>query len=194
MKKSKAKVYIDAANVFFTQKKLGWLIDWMKFKDYLKKNFQILEIRYYCAYRGDDEKEEKFFKFLESLNFVLVKKPLKKIKAFFVDQLGKVKTEIIYKGNVDVEISRDSLLDKADYRYLILVSGDSDLATLKKDWQKMGRELVVFSSRKTLSWELKLVADKIYYLEHIKKEIFRKSWGLTNEKNYGKNKTSNRTR
>lgn len=27
-KLTKAKVYIDGANMFYTQKKLGWFIDW----------------------------------------------------------------------------------------------------------------------------------------------------------------------
>ncbi len=35
--KLKAKVYIDGANMFYTQKKLGWFIDWQKMKKYLKE-------------------------------------------------------------------------------------------------------------------------------------------------------------
>lgn len=193
--KPKAKVYIDASNIFFTQKKLGWLIDWKKFKRYLTEKFDILSLRYYTVYIPKDKSQEKFFDFLEKeLGFVLIKKPLKKIKAYFFDKEGKATEKIIFKGNVDVEIVRDSLLDREKYQYLILLSGDSDLAVLKKDWQARGRKLVVFSSRKTLSWELKLVSDKIYYLEDLKAKIYRKNWGLTEEKKYGKSKTSNRTR
>jgi len=33
--KPKVKVYIDGANVFYTQKKLGCSLDWQKVKDYL---------------------------------------------------------------------------------------------------------------------------------------------------------------
>ena len=33
--KPKVKVYIDGANVFYTQKKLGRNLDWQKVKDYL---------------------------------------------------------------------------------------------------------------------------------------------------------------
>lgn len=29
----KVKIYIDGANIFYTQKKLGWSIDWKKIKD-----------------------------------------------------------------------------------------------------------------------------------------------------------------
>jgi len=30
VKKPKAKTYIDGANIFYTQKKLGWSLDWQK--------------------------------------------------------------------------------------------------------------------------------------------------------------------
>ena len=33
--KPRVKVYIDGANMFYTQKKLGWFVDWKKMKDYL---------------------------------------------------------------------------------------------------------------------------------------------------------------
>jgi len=34
--KPKAKVYIDGANMFYTQKKLEWFLDWKKIKEYLQ--------------------------------------------------------------------------------------------------------------------------------------------------------------
>lgn len=33
----KVKIYIDGANVFYTQKKLGWSVDWKKIKDIIKR-------------------------------------------------------------------------------------------------------------------------------------------------------------
>ena len=44
--KPKAKIYIDGANMFYTQMKLGWFVDWKKIKDYLKENNDVLEMRY----------------------------------------------------------------------------------------------------------------------------------------------------
>jgi len=52
----KAKVYIDGANVFYTQKDIGFSIDWEKTRKYLQESYDILEIRYYVGVKQDDEK------------------------------------------------------------------------------------------------------------------------------------------
>jgi uncharacterized LabA/DUF88 family protein len=49
IEKPKAKVYIDGANMFYTQKELGWFVDWAKIKDYLNKEWEVLEIKYYTG-------------------------------------------------------------------------------------------------------------------------------------------------
>ena len=33
----KSKIYIDGANMFYSQKKLGWSFDWKKIKEYIEK-------------------------------------------------------------------------------------------------------------------------------------------------------------
>jgi hypothetical protein len=38
-----------------------------------------------------------------------------------------------------------------------------------------------------LAWELKLLADKIVFLENLKEEIFWKNWNLTDYKKSVKN-------
>ena len=109
--KPKAKVYIDGANMFYTQKKLGWFIDWQKMKKYLKEKQDILGIRYYTGIKPADK--------------------------------------------------------------IILFSGDSDFQYLVKKLKDLSKKVIVFSSRRTISWEVKLEASEYIYLEDIKKEIKR---------------------
>jgi len=45
--KLKVKVYIDGANVFYAQKKMGWVLDWKKIKSFLNDNYEVAEFRYY---------------------------------------------------------------------------------------------------------------------------------------------------
>ena len=54
--KTKAKVFIDGANLFYTQKDLGWTVDWKKAIKYLNKEWDILGVKYYTGVRKDDEK------------------------------------------------------------------------------------------------------------------------------------------
>jgi len=55
-----------------------------------------------------------------------------------------------------------------------LFSGDSDFRYLIKKLKDLGKKVVIFSSRKTISWEVKLEATKYIYLEEVENQIIRK--------------------
>jgi len=175
MDKPKAKVYIDGANIFYTQKKLDWSLDWKKIKEYIEINKEIIEWKYYVGIKKDDEKISKYLKYLDAIDFDIFTKPLKRIKISNDESLFKIyRRKYIYKANFDVEITTDILLDKSKYDEIILFSGDSDFQYLVKKLKDVGIKTEVYSSRKTISWELKLEASNIIYLEDIKDRIKRK--------------------
>lgn len=165
-KKPKVVVFIDGANVFYAQKHLGWTIDWKKARTVLENDYKIQKISYYTGIRDKDEKMEGFLKYLRYLKFETITKPLKII----TDEEGKT----IRKSNMDVEIAVDAMLKVNDFDNLILFSGDSDFVylseILKRHYQK---KVVVYSSRKTISWELKLSVDSYFFLEDLKSKIKR---------------------
>ena len=177
-KKPTAKVFIDASNVFYAQKKMGWLIDWKKIKDFFNIKYRVVGINYYVAVEKTSVKT-KFLNFLTKQNFRVFTKPLKQILDYVIDENGKIKKVLINKGNFDIEIIRDTLLDKEKYELLILLSGDSDFACLKTSWTSLGRKLIIFSSKKNLAWELRLAAMQVMYFEDIKSKIYRRDWDLT---------------
>jgi len=172
--KPKTKVYIDGANMFYTQKKLGWFIDWKKVKNYLENLEEIIEWKYYVGVKTDDEKMQKYLRYLNAIGFSTFIKPLKKIKIQKDEVLFEIyKTDFIYKANFDVEITADILLDKAKTDEVIIFSGDSDFQYLVKKLKDIGKKVIIFSSRKTISWELKLEASEVFYLEDIKDKVKR---------------------
>lgn len=164
MDKPKAKVYIDGANIFYTQKSLNWTIDWVKTKKYLNKKWKVLELRYYTGVKKDDKKITGFLRYLDRVGITTVTKPLKKIKSA---------SGFIFKSNFDVEMTADILLDRTEFDEVVLFSGDSDFNYLAKKLKDLGKRISVFSTRKMISWELKLAADEYIFLEDIKKKISR---------------------
>ena|SRR3989344_23338 len=162
--KVKAKVYVDGANMFYTQKKLGWSFDWEKIKNLIEQDKEVIEWRYYVGAKDDDEKMQKYLRYLDAIGFTAITKQLKRIKT------GE---SFIYKANCDVEIVVDILLDKARVDEIILFSGDSDFYYLVKKLRDAGKKVTIYSSRKTISWELKLGASRILYLENIMDAIVR---------------------
>jgi len=59
-------VFVDASNIYFSQLKLGWRIDFKKLMEYFKNNTQKSKIYYYIAYDEDYFKQRKFIDFLEN--------------------------------------------------------------------------------------------------------------------------------
>ena len=164
MNKPKAKIYIDGANIFYTQKQIGWNINWIKVKKYLGKNSQIIEIRYYTGVKKNDTKMSKYLNYFDKIGITTVTKPIKIIKTG---------NGIIFKSNFDVEMTTDILLDRISIDRIILFTGDSDFNYLIKKLKDLGKYVVVYSSRKMLSWELKLNASQYVFLEDIKNKIQR---------------------
>jgi len=159
MTKLKAKVFIEGSNIYFEQKKMGKWLDWVKVKRYLVKEYELLNIHYYIGVRYKDSKVLPFLKKLKTINFDVITKPVKLI----IDESGRK----IEKANFDVEITGDVLSSYKNLDVIILFSGDSDFDYLVKILHKQNKKVYVFSSRKTLSWELKLSADKHFFLEDL---------------------------
>src|SRR3989338_769838 len=107
--KIKAKVYVDGANMFYTQKKLGWSFDWEKIKNHIERDKEVIEWRYYVGVKDDDEKMQKYLRYLDVVGFTPLTKTLKKIKVGGAEVDGKDEA-FIYKANFDVEIAADILL------------------------------------------------------------------------------------
>jgi len=169
----KTKVYIDGSNIFYTQKKLGWSFDWVKFKNIIEDDHDVAEWKYYVGLKDDDEKMSSYLRYLSAIGFTTITKPLKKIRIANDEVSLQANNSFIYKANFDVEITVDILLDKSNTREILLFSGDSDFEYLIKKLKDAGIKTCVFSSRKTISWELKLAAAKVIYFESMHDSIKR---------------------
>ncbi len=174
MNNSKAKVFIDGSNIFHAQKKLGWFVDWTKVREHLESDYQILEWRYYIGVKDQDPGMVGFLKYLNAIDVKAITKPLKKIVLDHADFHVRIaEQKYVYKANFDVEITSDILLDSSQADQIILFSGDSDFVYLVKRLRDLGKKVAVYSSRKTIAWELKLEAAKVIFIEDIKEKIQR---------------------
>lgn len=172
--KNKVKIYIDGANVFYAQKKLKWFIDWLKVKNELSKQWDILEMRYYTGVKENDSKMADFLRYLDNIGINSITKPVKIIKIDDNHSLSKLHGyNEIYKSNCDVEIVVDILLERKNIDEIILFSGDSDFKYLIRKLKDLGKKVTIVSSRKTISWEVKLEASEHIYLEEMKDKIIR---------------------
>jgi len=165
---SRIFVFIDAANVWSSQKRLGFLLDYQKLPKFLSKKFEgkVKQIFYYEAYPADEtraydtSKKHKFFTYLKKgLGFKVRKKVLKQIRC------GEPEAPVIQeKGNFDVEISIDAVHNKDNFDIAIFFSGDSDFLPLITFLRNAEKKVYVFSSDKTISSELRTGSDGYFDL------------------------------
>lgn len=170
-------VFIDASNLWAVQKSKGRMFDLAKLKSFLKteRSADTIKVYYYDAYPEQKTREYsvdgkfKFYVYLEkALKFVVRKKPLKQIRA--TTDADIVITE---KGNMDVELAIDIVNQVENYDEAVLFSGDSDFLALAKFVRSKGKKMVVYSSRNTVSTELRTGADGYVDILRITDDIWR---------------------
>ncbi len=149
--KGRVSVFIDASNIYYSQKKLKWQIDFSKFLDYLKKETELQEIYYYTARDFNFEKQTKFILFLEKIGYKVRSKKVKFIK----NKNKELEKDGFHKGNLDVELTIDILETKNKFDTLILISGDSDFEPLLKLMKrKYNKKCLVMATKHSISVEL----------------------------------------
>jgi uncharacterized LabA/DUF88 family protein len=172
---SRVYVFIDASNLWEAQKAKGKTFDYFKLKEYLRRNFNVSELKifYYTAYpeKGTRdysiEGKQKFFVFLKKgAGFEVVKKPLKRI----IER--KENSDFIKeKGNMDVEITIGAMHNINNYDTAVFFTGDSDFLALVTYLKNADKKVYIYSSKNNISHELKTGGDGYCDVLNIEEDI-----------------------
>ena len=161
--KGRVYVFIDAANVFYSQKTLGWRISYEKLMQYFKKECgEKTKCFIYTAYDENRQSEQKFLDMLDINGCILRTKAIKKI------QISANRNK--HKGSLDVELALE-MVELADkYDTAILVSGDSDFGPPIDRIKKKSKRIIVMSTKGHISREL-IEKAKYINLKKLKSDI-----------------------
>ena len=144
--KGKVCVFIDAANILYSQQTLGWRVDYKKLKGYFESECDLRGIYFYTGRVGADNKQNSFLKKLEQFGYLVKAKEVKRIKIS--------KSAYEWKGNLDVELTIDVLGNINNFETLVLMSGDSDFAPLLDAVKARHKRVLVMSTKGHISKEL----------------------------------------
>ncbi len=139
-------VFIDAANILYSQQTLHWRIDYKKLKEYFQRECDLKAVYFYTGRVGDNHKQSLFLKKLEHMGYVVKAKEVKRIRVS--------KSAYEWKGNLDVELTIDVLGSINNFDTLILMSGDSDFAPLLDAIKARRKRTLVMSTKGHVSKEL----------------------------------------
>ncbi len=139
-------MFIDAANILYSQQTLHWRVDYKKLKEYFENECDLCAIHFYTGRVGDNHKQNLFLKKLEHIGYVVKAKEVKRIKVS--------KSTYEWKGNLDVELTIDVLGNIDSFDTLILMSGDGDFAPLLDAVKARNKRVLVMSTKGHVAKEL----------------------------------------
>lgn len=165
-KKERISIFIDAANIFYSQKSLGWRVDYKKFLSYWRSRGRITGVYFYTAVISTKKEQLKFFEALEKIGYTVITREVKVIH----DRKNK---KMVQKGNFDVKLAIDIVLRAKEFDVAILASGDSDFEPVVEYLRSVKKKVIVVSARGHVARELIRRANQYMPLEKLKKEIMR---------------------
>lgn len=140
-------VFIDAENLFYSQRTLGWLVSYEKLMNYFKKECgSKTKVFVYTGKNEANPGEGKFLDMLAAKGFIVRTRPVKKIRS----SNGRFE----WKNNLDMELAFEMNDTAPKYNTAVLISGDSDFSVVLDRIKKAGKRIIVMSTRGHISKEL----------------------------------------
>lgn len=153
--------FIDSQNLYRGIKSQKWLLDWERFRVYLREKYGVSVAYLFIGYIPE---HNDLYDGLQKAGFVLKFKPV----------LPNGKDGV--KGNVDADLVLQAMIDKDVYDKAVLVSSDGDFYSLVRYLYDNGKLKMVMSPHSdTCSSLLKKTAkEKIVYMDNLRKRIGKK--------------------
>ncbi len=186
VKKRKALILIDEANIYYGFKKKLWELDYGKLFQWLQNEFDTIDVFIFLGkvtkkmffdkhseyhtlggFIKWKKEKEKFFQYLKSLGYKVKTKP---IASLYDNMTGEYKR----KCNFDVEITITAIDRMAEYQELVLCSGDGDFTKLLKYAKGKYKITTIIAHKNRLNEELAVTANRTITFQEIKKHVEKK--------------------
>lgn len=166
--------FIDSQNLNLGTQKMGWKMDWKKFREWLRAEYNVDKAFMFIGYMPD---YEKLYDQLHDQGYLVVLKPT--LEMFHSEdsdkedaENGKVEKEKVpMKGNVDADLVLHVMKEKKNYDKALIVSGDGDFYTLIEYLDQQKKLLHVLAPNWQYSSLLKPFEKYIVRLDQKRQEL-----------------------
>lgn len=156
-KNLKNYAFIDSQNLNLSTRRLGWKLDFFRFRVYLREKYKVKIAYLFIGFMPDNQ---DLYNSLQKYGYILIFKPTLKYKD------GKV------KGNCDAELVLQAMIDYPNYEKAIVVSGDGDFHCLVHYLLQQGKlEKVLVPDRSSYSALLKKFSEKLAFLNDLRLKL-----------------------
>lgn len=170
-RKQKVYAFIDSQNLNLGTQRMGWKMDWKKFRKFLSDKYGVEKAIMFIGYMPENE---SLYEFMHSLGFLVYLKPtIETISAPKNDDESKndSTSKTVVKGNVDTDIVLTVMKEIPNYSKAILVSGDGDFLSLIEHLKEKNKLLHVITPNWKYSTLLKPYEKYIVNLDNYKHEL-----------------------
>ena len=149
--------FIDSQNLNLSIQRLGWKLDFFRFRVYLREKYKVKIAYLFIGYLPENQ---DLYNSLQKYGYVLIFKPTLKYKD------GRV------KGNCDAELVLQAMIDYPNYEKAVIVSGDGDFHCLIHYLSQQKKlEKVLIPDKRNYSALLKKFADKLAFLDDLRGKL-----------------------
>lgn len=150
--------FIDSQNVNLAIRDQGWILDFARFRVYLKEKYKVEKA---FLFIGFIPKNEPLYTKLQCDGFILIFKPTLELPDKTV------------KGNVDAELVLHSMIEYPNYNKAIIATGDGDFYCLVDYLNKNNKllKLLVPNVRKYSRLLKPFAPNKLDFMNDLRKKL-----------------------
>ena len=150
--------FIDSQNLNLGIQKLGWKLDYRRFRIYLAEKYGVKKAYIFIGFIALNQ---SLYDHLQEAGFIL------KFKPTIPDADGKI------KGNIDADLVLRAVLELNDYAKAVIVSSDGDFYSLVQYLYESNKlEIVLSPDREHCSNLLKQTAkEKIRFMDNFRDKL-----------------------
>lgn len=180
-KKKHVYAFIDSQNLNLGTQRMGWKLDWRKFRLFLQEKYGVTHAYMFIGYMTENE---ALYEYMHELGFLVVLKPTLDVTAVHQPSEGESadtkstkdkdtdeKEKPAVKGNVDAELVLYAMKELPNYGKAIIVSGDGDFFSLAEYLEEQNKLANIMTPNWQYSSLLKPFENKIVRLDQLRKQL-----------------------
>ncbi|MBE0432996.1 NYN domain-containing protein [candidate division WOR-3 bacterium] len=163
--------FIDSQNLNLAIREQGWILDFRKFRKYLRDKYHVTKAFLFIGYVAENQ---AMYTQLQESGYILVFKPTLTLPSG------------VPKGNVDAELVLHAMIEYRNYAKALIVTGDGDFHCLVDYLSKNGKLLkLMIPNRKKFSSLYRKMMDNIVFMNDLRRKLAyvpkkkRKKGGIT---------------
>ncbi len=161
-KKQENFAFIDSQNINLGVRSQGWILDFARFRVYLKEKYQVEKA---FLFIGFIDGNQLLYTYLQEAGYICIFKP-----TVVTTKNKKVKV----KGNVDAELVLHTMIEYRNYKKAVIASGDGDFRCLVEYLDQKDKLLKIIVPNKKYSSLLREYSHYIVNIDLLKEKLHRR--------------------